>query len=499
MRTCPTPTSPVGELYKLAMLKEKIMRFCIHNLLKLEEADGGLRSQVGEDGEVMDEEDHEALINLFKTIGEKIDNPKAQPYMLFYFRKIQQLSEDTTLSSRLRFAYSDLIDMRANGWKLRREVEVAKSLDEIRKDAEREERMAQMQSQQGGGGGGGRDSARGSQRGHRDDNRTYDNRGSDRNASYDARVSDGGRGGGRGLYDGGRGAGRGGNDRDSFRSRDGGRGGRGGGGDRDYNRGYDTRGSDRNPGYDSRGSDGGRGDRGYGSRDGGFTPSRSGAPPMTTPTRPPPVMGVRGILPPRTGEGGGGGGGGAVITSEQLTARAKSMRQEWLQDPNEKELLMSIDEVIASPDAGKTIVQVNIDYAAVDCKAPELKPIIDMIVVLHKNKKVSDSDVMTAVGDVVEFIDSFACDNPHIYDYVGDMFSAFANANALTVEWLCECTSRVADESCKFKVIEGALKSVYKTWGGGAARSCLTGTSERSALEKLLGPAKLRELEAMFG
>jgi len=245
------------------MLKEKIMRFCIHSLLKLhEEPDGGLRSQVGEDCE-MDEEDHEALVNLFKTIGEKIDNPKAQPYMAFYFKKIQQLSEDTTLSSRLRFAYSDLIDMRANGWKLRREVETAKSLDEIRKDAEREERMAQMQSQQGGGGG--RDRA--NPRGNRDDNRPYDNRGSDRNAGYDARGSDGGRGGARGMYDGGRGAGRGGND--NFR-RDGSRG--GGRGDRDYNRGYDARGSDRNPGYDARSFDGGRGGGGYGSRDGGFTP-----------------------------------------------------------------------------------------------------------------------------------------------------------------------------------------------------------------------------------
>ncbi len=463
------------------------MRFCIHHLLKLqEEADGGLRSHAGEDG-VMDEEDHEALINLFKTIGEKIDNAKAQPYMAFYFRKIKQLSEDTTLSSRLRFAYSDLIDMRANGWKLRREVETAKSLDEIRKDAERAERMAQMQSQQGGGGGG-RDAGRGGQRGHRDDNRTCDNRGPDRNVSYDNRGQDGGRGGGRG-YDGGRGGGRGGNDRDSFRGREGGRSGRG---DRDSNRGYDTRGPDRNLGFDNRASDGGRGGGGgYGSRDA----NRSGIPLMIS-SRPPPVAGGPAILPPRTDVGGGTAA--AAVSSEQLELRAKSMRQEWLQDPNEKELLMSINEVIASPDAGKTIVQVNIDYAALDCKASELKPIIDMIVVLYKNKKVTDSDVMTAVGDVVEFIDSFACDNPQIYDYVGDMFSAFANENALTVEWLCECTSRIGDESCKSKVIEGALRSVQKTFGDGALRSCLTGKSERSALEKLLGPAKLQELDAMF-
>ena len=122
------------------------MRFCIHSLLKIEEVGGGLRTQSGEDGE-MDEEDHEALCNLFRTIGDTIDNPKAQPYMTVYFGKIDRLSDDKDLSSRLRFMYKDLIEMRSKGWKLRREVETAKSLDEIRKDAEREERMAQMLSQ----------------------------------------------------------------------------------------------------------------------------------------------------------------------------------------------------------------------------------------------------------------------------------------------------------------------------------------------------------------
>ena len=146
----------IGELYKLAMLKEKIMRFCIHSLLKIEEVDGGLRSKTGEDGE-MDAEDHEALCHLFIAIGKNIDNPKAQPYMTFYFNKIAKLSEDTTITQRSRFAYKDLIDMRANRWKLRRKVETAKTLEEIRKDAEREERQAQAQSAgYGGRGGGGR-------------------------------------------------------------------------------------------------------------------------------------------------------------------------------------------------------------------------------------------------------------------------------------------------------------------------------------------------------
>ena len=449
----------VGELYKLGMLKEKIMRFCIHSLLKIEEYNGGLRTQSGEDGE-MDEEDHEALCNLFRTIGDTIDNPKAQPYMMVYFGKIDKLSDDKALSSRLRFMYKDLIEMRSKGWKLRREVETAKSLDEIRKDAEREERMAQMQSQQGGGGrgrgrGGGYDSGRGGGR------------------SYD-----GGRGG-RGGYDGGGGgydAGRGGYDagRGGGRGYDGGRGGRGG--YRDENRGYDNRGPDRNAGYSS---------------------GRSG--PAPTSARAPPVVGGQGILPPRTSGAGAGssvGPTGQVLTEEKLKQRANNMRKEWFQDPNESELMLTADEVLATPGAGKTIVRTNIDYVA-DCKLSELQGIIDMIMALYMNKKVSGSDIEAAMSDLVEYIDSYVCDNPKVFHYVGQMFSTFTNADILTGAWLCDCTSKImGGDDFKFKVIEEAMKSIKSKHGGKGVVSCFG--SDKDALERLLGPAKVQELSSLM-
>jgi translation initiation factor 4G len=77
-----------------------------------------------------------------------IDNAKAQVYMKIYFDRINQLSDDKSLSSRARFMYKDLLEMKAKGWKLRRELETAKTIAEIRKDAEREERMQAQQSQQ---------------------------------------------------------------------------------------------------------------------------------------------------------------------------------------------------------------------------------------------------------------------------------------------------------------------------------------------------------------
>ena len=52
------------------MLKEKIMRFCIESLMKLEQIDGVDRVQFRNiEDDDMDEEDHEALCNLFTTVS----------------------------------------------------------------------------------------------------------------------------------------------------------------------------------------------------------------------------------------------------------------------------------------------------------------------------------------------------------------------------------------------------------------------------------------------
>lgn len=174
------------------------------------------------------------------------------------------------------------------------------------------------------------------------------------------------------------------------------------------------------------------------------------------------------------------------------------MRQEWIADPNEKELILSIEEVLASPNASKTIVQINIDYAT-DCKASELTGIIKMIVALFKAGKITKGDIASAMTDVIEFSDSFACDNPRIYDYVGDMFCEFANIDALTVDWLCANTAKVGDASCKPKVIAGAIKGLKKGYGDRAMQICFGGASERRALEGLLGAAKFQEIAAEFG
>ena len=310
-------------------------------------------------------------------------------------------------------------------------------------------------------------------RGGRGGRGSYDNHGG--RGGYD--DNRGGRGG-RGGYDDNRG-GRGG--RGGYDDNHGGRGGRGGYDDNRGGRGgYDDNRGGRG-GYDRHDNRGNRDDnRGYGSNSRGPPPPVGG-------------MGPTSILPPKSS-----GGKGGQVSEEKLKLRANNMRIEWIEDPNEKELIMSIDEVLSTPNAAKTIVQVNIDYCA-DCKQSELGKIVEMICVLVKKQKLSPSDVVPAMTDMVEFSDSFMHDNPRIFDYVGDMFAQFANINILSVDWLCDATAKVNEESCKPKLIEGVMDGLKKAYGDKAVQGCFGGASESRAVGKVLGAAKAQEIYTARG
>lgn len=118
----------IGELYKKSMLTERIMHGCIKKLL----------------GEYQnpDEEDVEALCKLMSTIGRIIDHPKAKEHIDAYFTRVEALSNNMKLSSRLRFMLKDCIELRRNDWQERRKVDGPKKIDEVHRDAVQERQQA---------------------------------------------------------------------------------------------------------------------------------------------------------------------------------------------------------------------------------------------------------------------------------------------------------------------------------------------------------------------
>lgn len=137
----------IGELYKKSMLTERIMHECIKKLL------GDIQNP--------DEEDVEALCKLMSTIGRIIDHPKAKEHIDAYFRRMESLSNNMKLSSRLRFLLKDCMELRRNGWQERRKVDGPKKIDEVHRDAVQERQQASRGDRLGRGPSMGGGSARG--------------------------------------------------------------------------------------------------------------------------------------------------------------------------------------------------------------------------------------------------------------------------------------------------------------------------------------------------
>ncbi|CAG8466324.1 4544_t:CDS:2 [Diversispora eburnea] len=96
----------LGELFKLNMLTRRIMHECIKKLLT-----------VSDNPETPEEEEMESLCILLTTVGQQLDHGKAKIHMDTYFSRIEDISRNPKISSRIR---SMLQESHLLNWILRR-------------------------------------------------------------------------------------------------------------------------------------------------------------------------------------------------------------------------------------------------------------------------------------------------------------------------------------------------------------------------------------------
>merc|ERR1719427_2341350 len=174
----------IGELYKLNMLTSRIMHECIKRLLL----------------NYKDEEALECLCRLLNTVGQALDQEtlaklqkgSAQGLndLTVYFKEMRKLVDEKKTSSRVRFLLQDVIDLKVNGWKKRREDAGPKTIDQIHKEIEKEQLEQKLQHMTPMGPPPGRRDDRRSDRNDRNDDRRRSQKGGP------------GGGGGHGLEDG---------------------------------------------------------------------------------------------------------------------------------------------------------------------------------------------------------------------------------------------------------------------------------------------------------
>ncbi|RLN90444.1 hypothetical protein BBJ28_00001305 [Nothophytophthora sp. Chile5] len=102
----------IGELFKVDLIKAQAVRF-------------------------PDEEDLEALCKMLATVGKKLDQPKTKMIMKIIILRMVELSDNDKLPSRARFLIKDLLEMRDHQWEPRRKEMQQKTLDEVRREAQK--------------------------------------------------------------------------------------------------------------------------------------------------------------------------------------------------------------------------------------------------------------------------------------------------------------------------------------------------------------------------
>lgn len=123
----------IGELYKEKMIMEKILHACVTDLLGIGNQEKGKKQ------ELPPEENIEALCNLLTTVGKTLDcSVRSKPLLEGYFSRLTALASTPAVPSRIRFMCRDVVDLRKNKWKPRREKLEAKTIEEVHAEAAKE-------------------------------------------------------------------------------------------------------------------------------------------------------------------------------------------------------------------------------------------------------------------------------------------------------------------------------------------------------------------------
>jgi len=115
----------IGELFKTKLVTEKIVFDCINGLFS------EIINHKTENEKAEREFNAELSCKLLTTIGRDLDTPQAKNWMDTYFSYISKFSTDPDFSSRIRFMFQDLQDLRSGGWVPRRQENTPKTISEV--------------------------------------------------------------------------------------------------------------------------------------------------------------------------------------------------------------------------------------------------------------------------------------------------------------------------------------------------------------------------------
>lgn len=121
----------IGELYTCGLIASVIMVQCLQTLCAKN-----------------DEESLECLCTLLRATGYKLDQCKKDLNRIF--SHLQTTVDEKRTTARIRFKIQDILDMKRDGWKVRKiqDENKPRTIDQIHKEAREEEEIKQLEIQQ---------------------------------------------------------------------------------------------------------------------------------------------------------------------------------------------------------------------------------------------------------------------------------------------------------------------------------------------------------------
>ena len=437
----------IGELFKKHMLRESVIHECIWSLLKLKnqssvkgvydiiDLEASDNNKNGNNS--MEEEDHEALCQLLTSVGKTLDTPNNAKVMSSYFQKISALSKfssNTSLSSRSRFLYQDLIELRQNNWRLRRKEESAMTLQEIKKEFEKEERAAARLSAAANARGGGNDyHHRNHNRGERGGNNNNNNnnnrrmsnstslsRSANSNSSNPTMVLSRNSNSSNNNH----------NNMNSPMMRS--------------NKGANNTNSNNNRrNYNSNGST----NQHYGNSNNNSNSAKKQVAVAT------------------------------ALSPDQFKNRIKTIRLEYAENNhNDSDLLLSVEKELTATSDWTVLLSTQYLETALECKQKEREVIIRIFEVLCEKQMLGKSDFVSALKDLLEFMNDFVIDIPQAYENMGTILASLIGKCCHVIglsDLMSICTQLGSEAVNGSKLVCKTLTCMKDSYGKDAVQSAI--------------------------
>lgn len=158
------------------------------------------------------------------------------------------------------------------------------------------------------------------------------------------------------------------------------------------------------------------------------------------------------------GGGGGEGAGGASMPREKVERLVHSLIAEFLDIKDEAEVEASMEQT--PRDLGSEVAANKVLAKLCDCKEAQRATLIQLLLLLIKSNRILSKDLRAQTQLVIEALEDFVVDVPHVYDNFAFAMAALLRTKALDFAWFqIEARRALQDEEAFMRLMSAIFRA----------------------------------------